>query len=155
MIPYEVEIVTAITIILVGAILTVYLLVLKKNGWIGKTSIEIGLKDNTLQSQPELKTQEPAPIAVETKVAITKQETKETQTSIETDVPIVKSQENKKVQRKNHKKAVDLAKEKPEGCNHYFGYLWSLPKGTETPDECYCCIKLIDCYKETKDKVEI
>jgi hypothetical protein len=146
LIPYQFEIFTAITIILVGAILTVYLLALKKNGWIGKTSIETGLKYNILQSKPELKTQELAPMAVETKVAITKQETKETETSIETDVPIVKSQENKKVQRKNHK---------PEGCNHYFSYLWSLPKGTETPDECYCCIKLIDCFKETKDKVEI
>jgi hypothetical protein len=46
-------------------------------------------------------------------------------------------------------------KDVPEGCNHYFGYLWTLPKGTSTPDECYCCTKLIDCYKETKNSVEI
>ena len=36
MIPYQFEIVTAITTILIGAILTVYLFLLKKNGWIGK-----------------------------------------------------------------------------------------------------------------------
>jgi hypothetical protein len=78
LIPYQFEIFTAITIILVGAILTVYLLALKKNGWIGKTSIETGLKYNILQSKPELKTQELAPMAVETKVAITKPLLKQT-----------------------------------------------------------------------------
>jgi uncharacterized Zn-finger protein len=38
LIPFAVEIVTVITVILVGAILTVYFLVLKKNGWIGEAS---------------------------------------------------------------------------------------------------------------------
>lgn len=38
MIPFEVDLVTAITIVLIGAILTVYLLILKKNGWIGEAS---------------------------------------------------------------------------------------------------------------------
>ncbi len=38
MIPYAVEIVTAITIILIVAILAVYLSILKKNGWIGEPS---------------------------------------------------------------------------------------------------------------------
>ena len=151
LIPYQFEIFTAITVVLIGVILTVYVLVLKKNGWIGKTSVEIGLKDNALQSQPELNIQESTPEVVETKVDITKQEIKETQAPIEMEVPIVKSQENKKTQRKNNKKAVDPAKEKPEGCDHYFGYLWTLPRGTDTPDSCYCCIKLIDCYKETKE----
>jgi hypothetical protein len=151
LIPFQVEIVTAITAVLVGAILTVYILVLKKNGWIGKPSIETGLKDNSFQSQPELKKQKPAPIVVEKEAAIVKQKTKETETALETDVPIVKSQENKNVLRKNNKKVGNLAKEKLAGCNHYFGYLWTLPKGTTTPDECYCCTKLIECYKETKD----
>jgi len=39
-------------------------------------------------------------------------------------------------------------KDIPEGCRNYFGYLWTLPKGTVTPDECYACARLIDCYKE-------
>jgi len=38
LIPFAVEIVTIITIILVGGILTVYLLILKKNGWIREAS---------------------------------------------------------------------------------------------------------------------
>jgi DNA-directed RNA polymerase subunit RPC12/RpoP len=38
LIPFEVDLVTAITIVLIGVILTVYLLILKKNGWIGEAS---------------------------------------------------------------------------------------------------------------------
>jgi len=38
LIPNEIDIVTTITIILIGAIVTVYLSILKQNGWIGKTS---------------------------------------------------------------------------------------------------------------------
>ena len=38
MISNAVDIVTAITIFLIGLIVTIYLSVLKKNGWIGKTS---------------------------------------------------------------------------------------------------------------------
>jgi len=38
LIPFEVDLVTAITIVLIGTILTIYLLILKKNGWIGETS---------------------------------------------------------------------------------------------------------------------
>ncbi len=38
MIPATTEIVTAITIVLIVAILAVYLLILKRNGWIGETS---------------------------------------------------------------------------------------------------------------------
>jgi DNA-directed RNA polymerase subunit RPC12/RpoP/DNA-directed RNA polymerase subunit M/transcription elongation factor TFIIS len=38
LIPFAVEIITIITIILIGVILTVYLSVLKKNGWIGEVS---------------------------------------------------------------------------------------------------------------------
>ncbi|HMK94093.1 MAG TPA: hypothetical protein VK536_01710 [Candidatus Limnocylindrales bacterium] len=38
MIPFEFDLITAITIVLIGAILSVYVLILKKNGWIGDAS---------------------------------------------------------------------------------------------------------------------
>ena len=38
MIPFELELVTVITVVLIGVILTIYLLILKKNGWIGEAS---------------------------------------------------------------------------------------------------------------------
>jgi len=38
LIPFELDLVTAITIVLIGVILTIYLLILKKNGWIGEAS---------------------------------------------------------------------------------------------------------------------
>jgi hypothetical protein len=152
LIPYQFEIVTTITAVLVGVILTVYILVLKKNGWIGKTPIETALPNNNLQRQSKSKArEEPTPTVIETEVAISKQETKEMETSIEMEVPIAKSQENKKFKRKNHNKEVTLKKEQLEGCNNYFGYLWTLSKGINPPDECYCCSKLIECYKERKE----
>jgi len=38
LIPFEVGLVTAITIALIGVIVTIYLLILKRNGWIGEAS---------------------------------------------------------------------------------------------------------------------
>lgn len=49
----------------------------------------------------------------------------------------------------NHKIIGNAKKEKPAGCNNYFGYLGTLPKGGAMPDECYACARLIDCYKES------
>jgi hypothetical protein len=151
LIAYETEIVTAITIGLIGAILTGYIFILKKNGWLDKTSFETGLKGNVFQDQPELKTQNPPTLLIETKASTHKQENEETKT-LNTDSPIDKPKENKTPQRKTHKKAADESQiDKPAGCNYHFGYLWTLPKGTATPEECYCCTKLIECYKETKN----
>ena len=38
MIPYETGIFIGATVVLIGVILTVYISILKRNGWIGKTS---------------------------------------------------------------------------------------------------------------------
>ena len=34
---------------------------------------------------------------------------------------------------------------KPNGCGHFVGYLKTLPKGTQTPEECFVCPSLIKC----------
>jgi len=31
-------------------------------------------------------------------------------------------------------------------CSHFFGYLRSLPRGTVVPDDCYLCLRMVDCY---------
>ena len=151
----QVEIVTAITIILVGAILTVYLSILKKNGWIGSISIGKsfgrGLKENAPPSKPESKKQNSTALPIETKTSTTTIKENKEPKALKTASPTVKPKENKSPEKINRKKADDLKQDRPAGCNHYFGYLWTLPKGTITPDECYCCTRLIDCYKEPKN----
>ncbi len=150
MTPFQVEISTAITVIVIACILSVYLLVLKRNGWIGKAAIEKSQTKNTNENEPKLKTQESSrPIIFENKVAPSKKENKEPEI-IETKALTVIKEENKIAKKLNNEKS-NTKKNVPEGCNHYFGYLCALPKGTITPDECYCCVKLIDCYKEAKE----
>lgn len=39
--------------------------------------------------------------------------------------------------------AVESAK--PNSCGHFAGYLKTLPKGTQTPEECLICVSLIKC----------
>ena len=155
MIPNQVLIGTAITIVSIASILAVYLLVLKKNGWIGSIpigkSFARGSKENAPPSKPESKTQNSTALHIETKApTATITENKEPK-ALKTASPTVKSKENKSPEKINHKKADALKNDKPAGCNHHFSYLWTLPKGTITPDECYCCTRLIDCYKEPKN----
>jgi hypothetical protein len=57
-------------------------------------------------------------------------------------------QEQKRAIRRNEKRIRDARKYRPAGCNNYFSYLYTLPKGAATPDECYACVRLIDCYRE-------
>ena len=192
-IPYAVEIVTAITIIIIGAILAIYLSILKRNGWIGKPSNyrcpnpkckkifqtplkvkdfsnknethlacpecgydlgssknEKSLKEITLESKPEPKTKDSAPKPIEPKTSTTNNGITEPK-PIKTAPPIVELKENRTPKQINKnsssKQKLDAKKDKPAGCNHFFGYLGTLPKDTETPDECYSCARLIECFK--------
>lgn len=256
MIPYETGIFIAVTAVLIGVILTVYLSILKRNGWIGKTSnyrcpnpqckkvfqelikvkdysnqkevhfacpecgYDLGssnnknaLTENMIKNKLELKTPEPSATLIENKVSVISKASKETETveknhpsvelnqfksvqtttaislgeseskssqniekeqvakSIENKVTTIKdtakeskslenppktleSKQNVKPPKTNNKLTIkqtenDKGKDKPEGCNHYFGYLATLPKSAGTPDECYLCPKLIDCYKKS------
>jgi hypothetical protein len=135
--------------VLVGVILTGYFSVLKKNGWIGKTSFEKELKTSSFQSQPEQKTQNAFDSLIEAKEPKPKKNGKEPQTQ-KAVLSMVKSNENKNSPREKPKKADETQKDKHSGCNHYFGYLSTLPKMTATPEECYFCAKLLECYKETE-----
>ena len=108
-----------------------------------------------LQNKIEIKAGYSTPKTTENKIFATNHFSKEQNTE-ETSIPAIKLKENDNLQKMNHEsfikqEVINSEKEVPEGCNHYFGYLWSLPKGTATPDECYCCLKLIDCFKETNE----
>lgn len=250
MISDAVDIVTSLAIISIAAILTVYTLILKKNGWIGKTSnyrcpnpeckkifhsplkvkdysskkiakfacpecgCDLGpskdaklIMENNIENKTEAEPQN-SPDIFENKILETKMENEETETikqdsptveTIQNRIPLKEHQKSKEVilERKidieaslastliepetfitlkhsektksladtsenykslnesknfkkvNRKKMSGVKKEKPIGCNNYFGYLCIRPKGGATPDECYACAKLIDCYKES------
>jgi hypothetical protein len=129
--------------VLVGLILTGYVSLLKKNGWIGKTYVEKDLKTNSFRSQQEFKMQNTFASLIETKASTPKKESEEPQ-SQNTVAPTCKSNENKTPQRKKPKNTDETQKDKPAGCTYYFGYLSTLPKRTATPEECYFCTKLIE-----------
>ena len=36
------------------------------------------------------------------------------------------------------------------GCSHAYGYLAVRPKNSPIPQECLCCLRVIDCLYDTK-----
>ncbi|MGD0449876.1 MAG: hypothetical protein ABSA79_02330 [Candidatus Bathyarchaeia archaeon] len=253
MITFETDIFMAVTVVLIGVILTVYLSILKRNGWIGKTSnyrcpnpqckkvfqkpikvknqsnqkeihlacpecgYDLGssnnknaLKERMIENKSEPKTSESPNALIENKVSVIKvskesetveknhpsvelnqgrsaqattamsleesaskssqniekeqvterienkvttiKDTAKESKSLENSPQTLESKHDLKPPRTNNKLTLkqtenDKRKDRPEGCNHHFGYLATLPKNTGTPDECYSCPKLIDCFK--------
>jgi hypothetical protein len=171
---------------------TVYISILKKNGWIGKAShyrcpnpqcrkifqtpvkvkdlskknenhlacpecgFDLGLLNSekgleiAIESKQEPK-KESASKPIEKQVLVTKDAVKEVK-ALEEPSPTLESKQNASPQKINKKltpkqKENDPKKDRPAGCNYHFGYLGTLPKGTKTPDECYSCTRLIECFK--------
>ncbi|HLN88809.1 MAG TPA: hypothetical protein VK253_01975 [Candidatus Binatia bacterium] len=150
MISNQVLISTPIAIVSIVAIVAVYLLVLKRNGWIGgKSVLEESPARKSIEDRPIVKIQ-PAPTTVERKAALPKIDKKEPEIRAATP-PIIFKKEAMPIKKSVSIETNEPKKDIPEGCSHFFGYLWSLPKGTATPDACYLCFKLIDCYKEPKE----
>ena len=196
MIPFAVEIVTAITIILMGVILTVYLSILKKNGWIGKTSnyrcpnpqcktifqkpmrvkdfstqkevsfacpecgCDLGSTDGEVdslqipvESESEVKIKDVMPI--DNKIIVANNGTQEPKI-VKTSPAVDKSKGNLREVDNSFSlkdRFTELKKDRPAGCKNYFGYLGTLPDGAKvpemTPDVCYSCSKLVDCYRKS------
>ena len=200
--------VTTITIILIVAIVAVYLIILKRNGWLGEscsyrcpnpqckkifqTPVKVkdfsnkkevylacpecgfdlgslndkkGLGETTFQSGSEVTFHDSALKQIETGGSTTNNESKEPNI-IRAVAPIVESEENKNPPECTPKgtpkstpeedpflkqKLDALKKDRPVNCNNYLGYLRALPKGTKTPDECYCCLSLVECYTKASD----
>ena len=110
----------------------------------GEKNLEI-----TAESNQELK-KEPVPKPIEKQDPVAKDAVKEIK-ALENS-PILEPKQNKSSQKIDKKPASKQKANKPQndrpvGCINYFGYLGKLPKGTEAPDECYSCVKLIECFK--------
>jgi hypothetical protein len=145
-ISFSTEIATSVTIVLVGVILTGYVSVLKRNGWIGRIQVETGLSKSMLQNPSAVKIQHSDPLPSNAEGTSKNIENKKAKTP-EKIPPTIEPKETKKIPKEPQKKTPELPKNQPEGCRQYFGYLSTLPKGKNPPDECFCCTDLINCYK--------
>lgn len=153
MIPLEFGAATAITAVLIVGILTLYLLVLKKNGWIGNAA------SRRTEAVPKEKPASASKKGAARTVGGKTQESEETKNinvgerdendSAAAERKIVLKQElaRKLIQAQKSSKAHDV----PRRCNHHFGYLHAIDKEAEIPDECYSCTKLIQCFKEPEN----
>ena len=149
--------VTAITVVLIAAILTIYLSVLKKNGWIGnaasyqseptseKNASSVSLDNLPLASGKRgLGLEE---IGNATPVGELEENCMDPAT--EAKKIILKQKLAQKLIEAQKSSAVQNASPR---CTHYFGYLYSFQKNTQIPDECYSCPELIQCFKEPKNE---
>ena len=119
---------------------------------LGTASGKNGLKQTMLQSKPEAKISDStskrietdAPMANNCKIESKAQvvalliESAKDQAVVETDTEVClkQKQDNPEIDR-------------PACCNHYFGYLSGFQKKAETLDECYFCLRLIECSKKS------
>lgn len=155
MIPFQFEIATAIAAVSVGGILTAYVTVLKRNGWIGKPvsnqsepiQIEKQISQPTKKTranknQKSSKSQKPQVTAEAVPISPPEEQVD----SVASDKKVVLKQKLAETLIEAQKSA--NAREVPRRCNNYFGYLFTLKKNAEIPDECYSCAKLIQCTQQ-------
>ena len=63
---------------------------------------------------------------------------------------------NKTVIMKVEKESLKSTKDTPNkenvtsGCSHSYGYLAVRPKNSQIPQECLCCLRVINCLYNTK-----
>jgi hypothetical protein len=155
LVPLQTEAFTAATIALIAAILSIYVVVLKKNGWIGKAptsnqpSSELRKMFETEENSPKNQT----PPSIETAISAGDDGAKDAEEKADAQETVKKLLVRQKLveaQRLVEAQKSVKAKDSRPRCIHYFGYLNALPRGTEVPGECLLCAKLVECYKEKK-----
>lgn len=145
--PYDITTLTAITVVFILSIVASYVSVLKRNGWIGKPA---GVSESPKLLHSRIK------FSISRKHAESIEDNPE---KLEDIIPVIESpadtpeeESNPEPKEEDEAKEENVAKTEPKeefsGCGRYFGYLRTLQKGAAIPDECYCCMRLIDCTKE-------
>ena len=165
MFPYTFEVVTAITLTVIGIILALYFMVLKRKGW---------LKDDSHEPSPFYRcpnpecrkifdkpivftdlSQNPAPaqsacphcgfdLQEVSPVGTSKKLEKAVKTSVKQEEPPERVEASKITKEKQSSTPKSLQARPPE-CRHFFGYLKKIPKNTPIPDECFGCLRMVDC----------
>jgi hypothetical protein len=115
----------------------------------------VNLQEITLESEPEIKIKDVMPI--DNKIIVANNGTEEPKI-VKTSPALAKSKENMQEVDNSFSlkdKFTELKKDRPAGCKNYFGYLGTLPDGAKvpemTPDVCYSCSKLVDCYRKSNE----
>jgi len=164
MFPYAFEVVTAITLAVIGIILVLYFMVLKRKGWLTENSHgsyyrcpnpecrkifdkPVALTD--LSQNPtrlysacphcgfELETVSP--------VKTSKKLEKAAKTPLKLEEPVEQVEASKITKEKQSSPPSKSLQARPPECRHFFGYLKKIPKNTSIPDECFGCPRMVDC----------
>jgi len=163
MFPYAFEVVTAITLAVIGIILVLYFMVLKRKGWLTENSHgsyyrcpnpgcrkifdkPVALTD--LSQNParlysacphcgfELETVSPVRTSKKLEKAVK---------APHAEKPLERVEASKVTKEKQSSPPSKSLQARPPECRHFFGYLKKIPKNTQIPDECFGCSRMVDC----------
>jgi len=163
MFPYTFETVTVITLVVIGIILTLYFIVLKRKGWLTENSNEsfyrcpnqecrkifqkpIVLTDLS-QNSPQVYSACPH-CGFHLEVASLSAVGKKTKTAFKIPRSPEESVEKPAVDKDAQKIPTASSKPlqaRPPKCSHFLGYLRKIPRDTPIPDECFSCPQMVDC----------
>jgi hypothetical protein len=166
------EVVTAITLTVIGIILTLYFIVLKRKGWLredsqqsspfyrcpnpecrkifNKPTVLTDLSNNaTVHSACphcgfDLKTVSPSRISKKLKAVETPLKPEEPMKRVEASKITTEKQSGPPTEKQSGPATKSLQVRPPE-CRHFYGYLKKIPKNTSIPDECFGCLRMVDC----------
>jgi hypothetical protein len=114
-----------------------------------------GLKEVTLQSEPESRIEDSFSKPIEAGDSTVDRGIKEHEVPLAAH-PNFESEKNPSLQESGQslfeQKFDDAKKERPRCCKHYLGFLGVLPARTETLDECFFCPMLLECCKRASTK---
>ena len=172
MFPYTFEVVTAITVTVMGIILTLYFIVLKRKGWLTENSHESSPiyrcpnpECRKIFDKPIVSTDSHNPASVhstcphcgfdlETASPVrTPKKLRGVETQLKPEEPTKRVETSRITTEKlsgppAEKQSAPAAKFKqlrPPECRHFYGYLKKIPKNTSIPDECFGCLRMVDC----------
>ena len=171
MFPYTFEIVTALTLTVIGVILVLYFLVLKRKGWLTENSNEsnesfylcpnqecrkifqkpVVLTDLS-QNAPRVYSACPH-CGFDLETASTSAVRKKTTMTLKTSKPEMSAKSTETSEKPTVAKDVQKRptafpkslKARPPECSHFFGYLRKIPRNTPIPDECFSCPQMVEC----------
>ena len=163
MFPYTFEIVTALTLTVIGLILVLYFLVLKRKGWLTENSEEshyrcpnqecrkifqkpIVLTDLS-QNSPRVYSACPH-CGFDLEMASSSAVGKKTKMTLKIPRSPEESLEKPRAAKDIEKLPTASSKPlqaRPLKCSHFFGYLRKIPRNTPIPDECFSCPKMVEC----------
>jgi len=166
MFPYTFEIVTAMTLTVIGVILVLYFVVLKRKGWLTESSSEpfyrcpnqecrkifqkpVALTDLS-QTSPRVYSACPhcgfelemaSPSAVGKKTKTTFKIPRSPEESMEISEGPTAAKDVQKLPTASPKPL----QARPPKCSHFLGFLRKIPKNTTIPDECFSCPTMVEC----------